>query len=82
MALYRFAQSLELDTQSRADLSGYADANEISSWARSATEWAVSAGLLAGHSSNGTMYLSPSDSVTRAEFCAVLRTLCESVLPD
>ena len=81
VALYRFAQVRELDATGRADLTQYADADQISSWARSATEWAVSAGLLAGHSSGGAMYLSPVDSVTRAEFSAVLRTLCESVLP-
>ena len=34
VALYRFAQSSELDTQPRADLSGYADADQVASWAR------------------------------------------------
>lgn len=82
VALYRFAQESGLDTQDRADLSGYADAGQVVSWAQEALEWAVSAGLLAGHSSGSAMYLSPLDTVTRAEFSAVLRTLCESVLPQ
>lgn len=81
VALYRFAQESGLDTQSQADLSGYADSGQVASWARTAMEWSVSVGLLAGHSSGGAMYLSPSDTVTRAEFSAVLRTLCESILP-
>ena len=45
-------------------------------------EWAVSAGLLAGRTAeDGSLLLSPGDPVTRAEFAAVLQTLCESVLP-
>ena len=82
VALYRFAQASDLDTEERADLSGYADADQVASWARAAVEWAVASGLLAGHSSGEDMLLSPSDTVTRAEFSAVLRTLCESVLPQ
>ena len=81
-ALYRFAQYSKLDTSPRADLSGYADADQVASWARAGMEWSVSVGLLAGHSSGDEMLLSPSDTVTRAEFSVVLRTLCESVLPS
>lgn len=54
----------------------------MASWARAGMEWSVSVGLLAGHSSGDEMLLSPSETVTRAEFSAVLRTLCESVLPS
>lgn len=81
-ALYRFAQYSKLDTSPRADLSSYADADQVASWARAGMEWSVSVGLLAGHSSGDEMLLSPSETVTRAEFSAVLRTLCESVLPS
>ena len=81
-ALYRFAQYSKLDTSPRADLSSYADADQVASWARAGMEWSVSVGLLAGHSSGDEMLLSPSDTVTRAEFSVVLRTLCESVLPS
>lgn len=81
-ALYRFAQYSKLDTSPRADLSSYADADQVASWARAGMEWSVSVSLLAGHSSGDEMLLSPSDTVTRAEFSVVLRTLCESVLPS
>lgn len=81
-ALYRFAQYSKLDTSPRADLSSYADADQVASWARAGMEWSVSVSLLAGHSSGDEMLLSPSETVTRAEFSAVLRTLCESVLPS
>lgn len=81
-ALYRFAQNAGLNTQNRADLSGYDDAGQVASWARAGMEWAVSAGLLAGRpSDSGALLLSPGEPVTRAEFAAVLQTLCESVLP-
>ena len=81
-ALYRFAQYSKLDTSPRADLSSYADADQVASWARAGMEWSVSVGLLAGHSSGDEMLLSPSETVTRAEFSAVLRTLCESGRPS
>ena len=81
-ALYRFAQNAGLDTQNRADLSIYDDASQVASWARAGVEWAVSAGLLAGRTAeDGSLLLSPGEPVTRAEFAAVLQTLCESVLP-
>ena len=81
-ALYRFAQHQDWNTQARADLSAYADAGETAPWARTAMEWAVASGLLAGHSEGGLMYLSPSASVTRAEFSAVLQTMCQTFLPS
>ena len=81
-ALYRFAQYSKLDTSPRAALSGPAGADQGASRARAGMEWSVSVSLLAGHSSGDEMLLSPSETVTRAEFSAVLRTLCESVLPS
>ena len=82
VALYRFAQNAGLDTRDRADLSGYDDAGQVASWARAGVEWAVSAGLLAGRTAeDSALLLSPGEPVTRAEFAAVLQTLCESVLP-
>ena len=38
-------------------------------------------GLLAGRSAGGVQTLAPLGTVTRAEFSAVLKTLCETVLP-
>ena len=82
VALYRYAQSAGLNTSGRADLSGFDDAGQVAPWARAGVEWAVSVGLLAGRTSgDGATLLSPGEPVTRAEFAAVLQTLCESVLP-
>ena len=82
VALYRFAQSTGLSTSGRGDLSVYDDAAQVAPWARAGMEWAVYEGLLAGRtSSGGVSLLSPGEPVTRAEFAAVLQTLCQSVLP-
>ena len=53
----------------------------MAGWAREAVEWAVAQGLLAGRSAGGVQTLAPLGIVTRAEFSAVLKTLCETVLP-
>ena len=81
-ALYRFAQNAGLNTEQRADLSAYSDADQVASWARASVEWSVSVGLLTGYSTENGMLLSPTEPVNRAEFSAVLRTLCETVLPQ
>ena len=72
--LYRFAQTRGWDTTAWADLSGYADAGEISAYALPALQWANGAGLIAG--SGGAIL--PGDSATRAQVAAILRRLCET----
>ena len=70
--LYRFAQTRGWDTTAWADLSGYADAGEISAYALPALQWANGAGLIAG--SGGAIL--PGDSATRAQVAAILLRLC------
>ena len=72
--LYRFAQTQGWDTTAWADLSGYADAGEISAYALPALQWANGAGLIAG--SGGAIL--PVDSATRAQVAAILMRLCET----
>ena len=79
--LFRYAKEAGLDTKARADLTPYSDAGQVAGWAREAVEWAVAQGLLAGRSTGSTQTLAPLGTVTRAEFSAVLKTLCETVLP-
>ena len=52
-------------------LSGYTDAGSISSYAKSAMQWAVSAGVITGSGSR----LNPQASGTRAEVCVMLYRL-------
>lgn len=80
LTLFLYAQNNKISTTQRSDLNGYADEGSVASWARTAMEWAVSEGLLAGRTSGNTKVLDPTGKVTRAEFAAVLQTLCEHVL--
>ena len=70
--LYRFAQHMGYDTEGQADLSGFTDLAQVSTYAREAMAWAVSAGLLQGRS-DGT--LDPSGSATRAQTAVILQRL-------
>jgi len=54
-------------------LEDYPDKNDISSWADSAVEWAVTCGIISG---TGEGYINPSGYATRAEAAAILRTFC------
>lgn len=67
--LYRLAGYLGLDTAVRADLSGYADAAQVSAYAEQAMQWAAGAGLLHGRTADT---LAPQGSVTRAEGAKLL----------
>ena len=67
--LYRYAEMKGLDVSASADLSNFADADAISTWAEDVMAWAVGADLLHGQSA-GT--LAPQGSATRAEVATVL----------
>lgn len=70
--LYRYADMLGLDTTGRADLSGYADASQLT-FGADAMSWAVSAGLIKGYGNGGT--LGGANGLTRAECATVLQRL-------
>ncbi len=68
--MFKFAAANKLDTSSRADLSGYVDAENISSYAKDAFSWAVAKGVISG---TDDKTLSPQDGATRAECAVVLQ---------
>ena len=72
--LYRFAQEQGYDVTASADLSGYADADQISGYAAEALAWANAEGLINGTS---TTTLAPQGSATRAQTAAMLMRFCE-----
>ena len=72
--LYRFAQHMGYDTEGQADLSGFTDLAQVSTYAREAMAWCVDAGLLSGTSPTT---LSPRGQATRAQTAAVLMRLCQ-----
>lgn len=59
------------DTHGRADLSGFADTDRISSFAIDALSWAVSYGIIGGMRSGTATVLMPQGGMTRAEAAAV-----------
>ena len=65
--LYRFAGYLKLDTTARANFASFADANQVSSYARDAMSWAVASELIYGKGKNN---LDPRGTATRAEVAA------------
>lgn len=67
--LYRYAKMKGYDVSASADISGYADASSVSSWATDAMRWAVSAGLINGRTATT---LAPQGNATRAEVASIL----------
>lgn len=65
--MYRYARYKEYDTKQRASLSGYPDAEKVSSFAEEAMEWALAAGLIRGDQGN----LNPQGNASRAQ-CATI----------
>ena len=74
LMLYRYAKFNGINTSARADLSGYVDSDQLSSWAEDAMKWAVSLGLFKGH---GNGALDPRGSATRAQVAVILMRFCE-----
>ena len=71
--LYRYAGQPELLDSELAGLSGYADHNDVSSYAYRAMAWAVSRGIINGIGDS----LAPQGLATRAQVAAMLMRFCE-----
>lgn len=71
--LLRYCRYKGYDTDHRAALSSYEDAEAISDYARSAMQWAVGAGLMEGVSDRT---LAPNGHATRGQAAALLMRLC------
>ena len=77
--LYAYARTQGYGVSGRADLSRYADAAAIGSWAETALEWAVAEGLISGTSDTT---LSPQGQATRAQVATILRNFHQSFGSD
>lgn len=75
--LYRYAQHLGMDADTSKDLSAYADADTVSSWAADAMQWAVEKGLITGRTSST---LAPGGTATRAETATILQRMVELIV--
>ena len=75
--LFRYAQYKGMDTVTlEENLTGFADADEISGYAVSALNWAVGAGVLKG---TGTG-LAPKANATRSEVAQMLMNFDQNVM--
>lgn len=74
--LQRYARYKDYNVGKTADLSGYADAKQISPWAKAAMQWANAEGLITGRSETT---LVPKGSATRAETATILMRFQETV---
>ena len=71
--LYRYAGS----PVASGSLSGFTDADKVSSYALTATQWAVEQGIITGKPDN---MLDPQGSATRAEVAAILMRFCSKMV--
>ena len=74
--LYNYADYKGYDVSERADLSGYADADSISSWALDTLEWANAEGLITGMSADT---IAPQGQATRAQVAAMFERFIENI---
>lgn len=74
--LYRYAQYKGYDVTASADLSGYSDVAQVSSYALAALQWANAEGLVNGTSDTT---LTPGGSATRAQVAVILMRFCENI---
>ena len=72
--LYRYAKLKGYDVSKTAEISGYADTAQVSSYAADAMRWAVGSGLLKGSSNR----LNPKATATRAETAMILMRFMET----
>ena len=66
--LYRYAQAEAVEED---NLAKFADAENVSAFARTAMNWAVANGILSGKIADGATVLAPKDITNRAEFAAI-----------
>ena len=76
--LYRYSNSLGMDTSGQEALSGFPDARKVSTWAAEAISWAVAERLITGNEINGRVYLDPQGHATRAQVATILMRYIES----
>ena len=77
--LYRFANYMGCDTDSKQELSSFPDAQQVGSYATEAMQWAVAEGLINGIKSQGVSYLRPQGEATRAQVATILMRFLESL---
>lgn len=76
--LYRYADYLQLDIETKGDLNTYPDAASVTPFAQKAIEWAVGIGIITGDQG----MLNPQGLSSRAVCAAMIKRFCETLLPE
>ena len=77
--LYRYSVAQGMNVSASADLRAFPDSETVSDYAKDALAWAVAAGLINGIGKDGSSYLAPQDSATRAQVAAILMRYMENL---
>lgn len=72
--IYRYAKAMGYEVTGRADLTVYADAEQVSAFAQEAMGWAVGGGIISGTSDTT---LSPQGQASRAQDAVIMMRFCE-----
>lgn len=80
--LFRYSNSLGMNTSNRASLSSFPDGGKVSGYAKDALSWAVAEGLITGSASGGKIYLEPQGNATRAQVATILMRYIENVVKN
>ena len=67
--LFRFQNADKVEADK---LAGFPDASDVSGWAAEGLNWAVNEGLINGVAVQGTSYLQPKATATRAQIAAII----------
>ncbi len=80
--LYNYVLFKGYDVTKAGDLTKFADADSVSSWAEKALCWATANGLISGVSSDPTvLILNPKGESTRSEMAALMMNFLEKLTP-
>lgn len=86
--LYRYASSVGISTEKRAETDGFADRSAVSAWASEPMRWCIAEGIIGGMQKNEGLCLVPQGNATRAEVSTILMRFIKLVeteplvLPD
>lgn len=75
--LYRYSLYKGYSLTAATDISGFADADKVGSFATTALGWAVASGLITGMRNN---ILAPKGTTTRAQAATILTRYCKNVV--
>ena len=73
--LFKYAKRIHADSDDRARLEDYPDADAVHNYAVEAMRWGVAAGILSGvRETDGKVYLRPRANATRAQVATIFRS--------